>query len=102
LLLITQRYNFPQWLVEDANSMFVGINDGYIDFVDTRLTYTISTKIHHVESWGSFSENVKWSAERASFYRSAFRSAVEEETEYDYRRKTIQWGRNASLGFGIT
>jgi hypothetical protein len=101
LQLTTQRY-IPQWLVEDANSIFVGINDYNIEFVDTRLTYTISTKIHHVESWGSFSENVKWMAESASFYSSRFRSAVEEETEYDYRCKTIQWGKDASLGYGIT
>jgi len=93
LLLITQRYNFPQWLVEDANSMFVGINDGYIEFVDTRLLYTISTKIHHVESWGSFSENAKyyatWRAESA-------------EDEAGYRRKTIQWGKNVTFGHALT
>ena len=91
--LITQCDNFPQWLVEDANSMFVGINDGYITFDDTRLTYTIATKIHHVESWGSFAENAK---------NYAKWRAKSEEDEVDYRRKTIQWGKNASLGFGIT
>ena len=80
-------YNFPQWLVEDANSMFVGLNDGYIEFSDTRLLHTIATKIHHVESWGSFAENAK---------------DYGAEDEVYYRRKTIQWGKNASLGFSIT
>ena len=77
-----------QWLVEDADSMFVGMNDGYIDFVDTRLVYTISTKIHHVEAWGSVTENAKDS-------RKWGQPPVDEA---EYRRKTIQWGENASFG----
>lgn len=82
---------FPQWLVEDADSMFVGVKDGYIDIVDTRLVYTISTKIHHVESWGSFTKNAKDSG----------RWGAPPVDEAEYRRKTIQWGKNASLGHAI-
>lgn len=69
--------------------MFVGVNDTYIDFVDSRLIYTIGTKIHHVESWGSFAKN------------EAF-AKNEEKDEADYRRKTIRWGKNASLGRSLT
>ena len=83
--------HFSQWLVEDADSMFVGVNDGYINFVDTRLVHTISTKIHHVEEWGSVTENVKR-------YRG-YRAPPVDEAEY--RRETIQWGKNASLGRSI-
>lgn len=69
-----------QWLVEQANCMFVGVNDTYIDFVDNRLLYVVDTKIHHVEKWGSYAEN--WEHSR-------------EESESEYRRKTIQWGAGA-------
>eukprot|EP00986_Skeletonema_menzelii_P009040 scaffold4012_cov127-Skeletonema_menzelii.AAC.2 len=84
------------WLVEQANCMFVGVNDTYIDFVDNRLLYVVDTKIHHVEKWGSYAEN--WEHSR-------------EESESEYRRKTIQWGAGAveyanwkwkhSMDFGI-
>ena len=47
------------WLVEKANCMFGGFNDGYINIADSRLAYTVDTKIHHVEAWGSIYENVK-------------------------------------------
>ena len=70
--------------------MFVGVNDGYIDFVDTRLLYTISTKIHHVELWGSTAKNAKGSGRWGA-----------PPDEAEYRRKTIQWGKNASLGHAI-
>jgi hypothetical protein len=77
-----------QWLVEDADSLFVGVRDGYIDIVDTRLVYTISTKIHHVESWGSFATNLPWGASA--------------EDEAEYRRETIEWGKSAFMGHAIT
>ena len=57
--------------------MFVGINDSYIDCVDNRLLYVVDTKIHHVELWGSFAEN------------------VEGRDESKYRKKIVQWGTNA-------
>jgi len=37
-----------KWLVEKANCLFVGFNDGYISADDDRLAYTVDTKIHHV------------------------------------------------------
>jgi hypothetical protein len=59
MILSTQHYNFPQWPVKVANCMFVGVNDTYIDFLDNHLLYAIDTKIHHVESWGSFAKNAE-------------------------------------------
>ena len=53
MVLTTQCCNFPQWLVDEANCMFVGVNDTYIDFVDNRVLFAIESNIHHVESWGS-------------------------------------------------
>ena len=38
--------------------MFSGFHDTYIDMVDSRLLYTLDTKIHHVESWGHISCNM--------------------------------------------
>jgi len=73
------KRNDTQWLVEQADCMFVGINDGYIDFVDNRLLYAVDTKIHHVESWGAFAENHEyWLGEEA-----------------DYHQRTTQWGKGA-------
>lgn len=62
--------------------MFVGVNDTYIDFVDNRLLYVVDTKIHHVEKWGSYAENLEHSRE-------------DSDSESEYRQKTIQWGAGA-------
>jgi len=92
LVLTTQRCNFPQWLVDKANCMFVGVNDTYINFVDNRVLFAIESNIHHVESWGSFAKNAEAALKRVCLWREDI------EDEADYRCKTIQWGENASLG----
>ena len=111
-----RHYNFPQWLVEDANSMCVGVNDHYFDFadIDTRLLYTIATKIHHVESWGSFAKNEEQQGDLeeekddeswGSFAKNEEQQGGLEEEKDDeagYRHKPIQWGKNASSGHVIT
>jgi len=71
-----------QWLVEQANCIFNGVNDGYIDFVDNRLLYAVDTKIHHVEVWGSFAEHLRE-------YSGGL-------GESEYRQRTTQWGKGAS------
>ena len=68
-----------QWLVDQANCMFVGLNDTYVDFVCGRLLYVVDTKIHHVEKWGSFAENFEGNSSGS---------------ESEYLQKTIQWGKN--------
>ena len=66
--------------------MFLGVNDGYlIDMSDTRLSYALDTKIHHVEAWGSFGENF----EHQMNYNA--RGLSEEE----YRQQTTDWGKRA-------
>jgi hypothetical protein len=70
--------------------MFVGVNDTYINFVDNRVLFAIESNIHHVESWGTFAKNAEAALE--ILWREDF------EDEANYRRKTIQWGENASLG----
>lgn len=72
--------------------MFVGVNDTYIDFVDSRVLFAIESTIHHVESWGSFAKNVEAALKRLCWWREDI------EDEANYCRKTIQWGKNASLG----
>ena len=59
--------------------MFVGVNDGYIDFVCDRLLYVVDTKIHHVEGWGSFTENLEDSS----------------ESESEFREQRNKWGKGA-------
>jgi len=75
------------WLVEEADGMFVGFNDTYIDFVSDSLLYVVDTNIHHVEHWGSvadnFADNDGYESDEAK-YRS---------DEAKYRQKTIQWGK---------
>jgi len=38
--------------------MFVGLRDDYVSLTSSDLLYTVDTNIHHVEHWGSISENV--------------------------------------------
>lgn len=64
--------------------MFVGVDDSYIDFVSDRLLYVVDTKIHHVESWGSFAQNFEG--------KYSFRSR-REESESEYREQRNQWGK---------
>ena len=37
--------------------MFVGLRDDYVSLTSSDLLYTVDTNIHHVEHWGSISEN---------------------------------------------
>jgi hypothetical protein len=67
--------------------MFVGVNDDYIDFVDSRLLYAVDTKIHHVEVWGSFAKNFD--------YHSEIFRGRDPMDETEYRQVTIQWGKGA-------
>ena len=64
--------------------MFVGLNDGYIDMVDNRLSYAVDTSIHHVEAWGSF---VVTFEEKHRYCRDS--------SEEEYRQETINWGKTA-------
>ena len=64
--------------------MFVGLNDGYIDMVDNRLSYAVDTSIHHVEAWGSFAANFE-DKHRYHDYTS----------EAKYRQETPNWGKRA-------
>jgi len=48
-----------QWLVEKSDCMFVGLRDDYVCGVASEeMVYSVDTNIHHVEHWGSISENV--------------------------------------------
>lgn len=64
--------------------MFVGLNDGYIDMVDNRLSYAVDTSIHHVEAWGSFAANFE---DKHRYHDST--------SEAKYRQETTNWGKRA-------
>ena len=72
--------------------MFIGVNDGYIDFVDNRLLYAIDTKIHHVESWGSFAENFQGDSDDSGEDSD---DSDEDKDKSEYRKKIVQWGTKA-------
>ena len=38
--------------------MFVGLRDDYSSVASPKLLYSVDTNIHHVEHWGSISDNV--------------------------------------------
>mmetsp|Transcript_33701 Transcript_33701/g.76072 ORF Transcript_33701/g.76072 Transcript_33701/m.76072 type:complete len:491 (+) Transcript_33701:80-1552(+) len=48
------------WLVEKSDCMFVGLRDsGYeCGATSDKMLYAVDTNIHHVEHWGSISENL--------------------------------------------
>ena len=91
------------WLVEKANCMFGGFNDGYISIADSRLVYTVDTKIHHVEAWGSIYENVKDNDEGIGGYGHGKKKVGEgdDDAEVDietlkntkYYKDAVKWGK---------
>ncbi|EJK56917.1 hypothetical protein THAOC_23100 [Thalassiosira oceanica] len=46
------------WLVDKSDCMFVGLRDSYVSLESSDLLYSVDTNIHHVEHWGSISENL--------------------------------------------
>jgi len=48
------------WLVEKSDCMFVGLKDSAYECGATseKMLYAVDTNIHHVEHWGSISENL--------------------------------------------
>ena len=83
--------------------MFVGLNDTYIDSTDRRLAYTVDTKIHHVEQWGTIQENMNNELEgmRECFGKSVAEAnregaGIDVETlkSTDYYQESCAYGKN--------
>ena len=68
MIHVTNTLSLFKWLVEKANGVFVGFRDTYIDSTDRRLAYTVDTKIHHVEHWGTLDQNIGSDLERMDGY----------------------------------
>ena len=90
--------------------MFGGFHDGYLSIADDRLLYTVDTKIHHVEKYGSIFRNVDESLEGRSEGRWSKKSVeeanregagidVETQKNTDYYRKAIGWGKNCQRNY---
>lgn len=75
--------------------MFSGFNDSYIDLADSRLLYTVDTKIHHVESWGHISANVKDDSYKNDDGEAdgAENKDVASLKDTDYYRDSIEYGK---------
>ncbi|KAL7549537.1 hypothetical protein ACHAWF_012803 [Thalassiosira exigua] len=93
------------WLVEHANAMFGGFHDTYIDIADSRLLYTVDTKIHHVEKWGSIFQNIGENLEGMNRYSYGTKTAwsangegaeiaLEALKNTEYYQSAIKWGKN--------
>ena len=61
--------------------MFSGFHDTYIDVVDSRLLYTLDTKIHHVEGWGHVSRNMNAKLEGKDRYSWSERTVADANME---------------------
>ena len=69
-----------KWLVEKANSIFVGFKDYCISLDDERLTFTINTNIHHCEHYGSLKDNAEYRGKDIT----------------EYYAETTEWGRGCN------
>jgi hypothetical protein len=79
-LIFVYSFVYFQWLVEKANSIFVGFKDYCISLDDERLTFTVNTNIHHCEHYGSLKDNAEYKGK--------------DETEY--YAETTEWGRDCN------
>mmetsp|Transcript_12899 Transcript_12899/g.23746 ORF Transcript_12899/g.23746 Transcript_12899/m.23746 type:complete len:512 (+) Transcript_12899:157-1692(+) len=98
------------WLVEQASGIFVGFKDSYVDSTDNRLSYTVDTKIHHVEHWGSLAQNIDENMEGKEPYGSSTKSvadlnkegagiSIETLKSTEYYKKAVGWGKNCQKNY---
>lgn len=86
---------YQQWLVEQANCIFVGFKDYHIELADTRLSYTVDTKIHHVEKWGSIIQNLDREEKKLiEDAKSAGTDLRETLKNTEYYKDTSEYGKN--------
>ena len=88
--------------MESANGIFVGFRDYAIQSTDDRLAYTVDTKIHHVEHWGSLEQNVGQDLEKIGWRGKSVLEANKDGAgidintlkNSDYYRDAVSWGKN--------
>ena len=90
--------------------MFGGFHDTYLDVADERLLYTVDTKIHHVEKWGSIFENTivnkhSGDLEGIDEYGYGYKTVAEANKDgagidietlknTEYYKDAVKWGKN--------
>jgi len=87
--------------------MFVGFNDSYITIDCDRLLYTVDTKIHHVEIWGSVIENLDermgGSNERIKRVIEVIEtkggSVLETLKNTEYYKEASEWGKDCQKNY---
>ena len=72
--------------------MFVGFKDYNISIDDDRLLYTVDTKIHHVEIWGSVIENLEGIEAKGG-------SDLETLKNTEYYKEASEWGKNCQKNY---
>ena len=79
--------------------MFVGFKDYRISLTDNTLSYTVDTKIHHVEHWGSLLENLKdevSGGKQEGVTSEDLASAIKESDRY---KETCSYGKNCQKNY---
>ena len=72
--------------------MFVGLRDSYVSLECSDLLYSVDTNIHHVEYWGSISENVV----RKDYYGDKKEESLpldENVKNTEYYKKAVGYGK---------
>ena len=94
------------WLVEQASCMFIGFKEPYLidNIAHPRLVFTIDTKFHHVEHWGSIIENLQRSEEEdrmglATEVDFDCNDAAMDLRETDYYKERTRWGQNVQKNY---
>jgi len=72
--------------------LFVGFKDYNITIDDDRLLYTVDTKIHHVEIWGSVIENLEGIEAKGG-------SDLETLKNTEYYKYASEWGKNCQKNY---
>mmetsp|Transcript_2015 Transcript_2015/g.4432 ORF Transcript_2015/g.4432 Transcript_2015/m.4432 type:complete len:363 (+) Transcript_2015:488-1576(+) len=92
------------WLVEKAKCMFVGFADYRITLTDDPLLYTVDTKIHHVERWGSIIANIM--TNKCGYEREEGKSICGSEEldlealkETAYYKQVTEWGKDCQKNY---
>ena len=90
--------------------MFIGFKDyGMGGPEDATLTYTVDTKIHHVEHWGPIVNNYLADQAESYYSKDAFTGAIEEKMKAGvdfeeiksskYYKESTAYGKNCQKNY---
>ena len=89
--VLSTSFKPSQWLVQSAKSMFIGFKDYRLEMTDDSLLYTVDTKIHHVEHYGSQNENFQRQKDGYS--------GLNAKTLEEYVKTTSEFGKDCQQNY---